>query len=158
MSTLLRPAVLGLAPVLALLAVAACTTREKPVLSRAVIEARAGAKVKPEAKVVCGPLASPISVGFGFAESTLNELAVPALEDAGRQLACHPEAAAVVVGHAEDGHGTDAEQAKLASDRAQAVAADLRRRGVPAARVQVQTAVPEADARHLVILAESRRW
>ena len=154
MNTLLRPFSL-----LILTAVAAgCTTHVKPTLSKAVVEARAGARTKTASPAACGPLTSPVSVGFGFGETTLNELDVPALENASQQLACHKDAVAVVVGGAEEGHGTEAEQATLAASRAQAVLADLRRRGVPAERISVQTKAPEADARHLIVMAEGRRW
>jgi outer membrane protein OmpA-like peptidoglycan-associated protein len=65
----------------------------------------------------------------------------------------------LIVGQA-DGHGTEADQVKLAQARADAVAQDLRARGVAAARLQTraQGSAPAGDAQHLVILAEGRRW
>jgi outer membrane protein OmpA-like peptidoglycan-associated protein len=140
------------------LALAGCVTPgAKPAVSRAVLDARAHRNV--EAAAACAPLASPVSVGFAFAEPGLNELATPALENAGQQLACHPEAAVLVIGQA-DLHGTAAEQQALAQVRAEAVAKALRSRGVAPARIQVQAegTVPAGDARRLVVLAEGRRW
>jgi outer membrane protein OmpA-like peptidoglycan-associated protein len=155
----IRSLALGLAPALiASASLAACATRaEKPVLSQAVVEARAHRNATAEA--ACAPLASPVSVTFAFGEAQLNELAVPALAAAGKLLTCHPEATAVIVGQA-DVHGTDQEQATLARARAQAVAEDLRSRGVGAGRLQTQAQgkPPAGDDNHLVILAEGRRW
>lgn len=138
------------------LAAAGCTTKVKPVLSKAVAEARQHRDV---AVAACPPVASPVSVGFGFGDASLNELAVPALEQAGQILACHPNVAAVVVGQA-DGHGTDQEQQALAAARAQIVIRELANRGAPRARItaQVQGTAPAGDASHLVVLAEGRRW
>jgi outer membrane protein OmpA-like peptidoglycan-associated protein len=149
---------LGLVPALAAAGLAACTTpRVKPTLSQAVVDARAHRNTTAQA--TCGPLASPVSVGFAFAEAQINELAIPALQDAGQQLACHPQVSALIVGQA-DNHGTPQEQAALATARAQAVAQDLQGRGVAVARLQTQAqgAAPAADEGHLVILAEGRRW
>jgi outer membrane protein OmpA-like peptidoglycan-associated protein len=140
------------------LGLAGCVTHaSKPVLSRAVLDARAHRDVDRTA--VCGALTSPVSVGFAFGEPALSELAIPALEGAGQQLACHPEAAVLVVGQA-DGHGTPAEQHQLAQARTEAVAQDLRARGVAAGRIQTQVEgdLPAGDARRLVVLAEGRRW
>ena len=159
--TTLRHLPTRLLPILALAAasgLSGCVThRASPMLSRAVIDARAHRDVDKAA--VCGPLSSPASVGFAFGEGQLNELATPALNEAGQELACHPEAVALVIGQA-DGHGTDAEQRQLAQARAGAVAQDLRARGVAAARIQtqVQGAAPAGDPRRLVVLAEGRRW
>jgi outer membrane protein OmpA-like peptidoglycan-associated protein len=148
--------------VLAALAAAAglggCVThRVNPTLSRAVVDARAHRNVPRTA--ACPALSSPVSVGFAFSESSLNELAAPALRSAGQQLTCYPQVSAVIVGQA-DGHGTDVEQRQLAQARAEAVAQDLRGRGIVAGRLQtqVQGTAPEADAGRLVVLAEGRRW
>lgn len=148
--------------VLAALAAAAglggCTThRIEPTLSRAVVDARAQRDVTHAAP--CPDLSSPVSVGFAFSESSLNELAVPALESVGLQLTCHPQVSALIVGQS-DGHGTDAEQRQLAQARAEAVAQDLRGRGIVAGRLQtqVQGTAPQGDAGRLVVLAEGRRW
>jgi outer membrane protein OmpA-like peptidoglycan-associated protein len=149
---------LGLIPALAAAGLAACTTpRVKPTLSQAVVDARAHRNTTAQA--VCNPLASPLSVGFAFGESQINELAIPALQDAGQQLTCHPQANALIVGQS-DSHGTPQQQAALATARAQAVAQELQGRGVVAARLQTQAegAAPAGDDGHLVILAEGRRW
>ena len=140
------------------LALSGCMTeRSNPAESRAVVEARAHRDAGRDA--ACGPLASPVSIGFAFGEPALSELAKPALETASRQLACHSDAAALVVGQA-DGHGTAAEQHQLAQARAEAVAGDLRARGVAAARLQTQVegSAPAGDDKRLVVLAEGRRW
>jgi outer membrane protein OmpA-like peptidoglycan-associated protein len=140
------------------LALAGCVTHaSRPDVSRAVLDARAHRNV--EKVTACGALASPVAVGFAFAEPALSELATPALEAAGQQLACHPDAAVLVIGQA-DLHGTAAEQHALAQARAEAVAKDLRARGVAAARIQVQAEgnPPADDPRRLVVLAEGRRW
>jgi len=153
------PGAAALALVLGLgLGLGGCVThRSEPVASRAVLEARAHRGAPTPA--TCGALASPVSVGFAFGEPSLNEYAVPALESAGQQLACHPEVGVLVVGQS-DGHGTVADQKTLAQARAEAVAKDLRARGVAAGRIQVQVegAAPAGDARRLVVLAEGRRW
>jgi outer membrane protein OmpA-like peptidoglycan-associated protein len=150
-----------LLPLLALAAasgLAGCVTHSaQPMLSRAVVDARAHRDVDKAA--TCGPLSSPVSVGFAFGENQLNDLAAPALNEASADLACHPEAVALVVGFA-DGHGAEAEQHQLAQVRLDAVVKDLQRRGVAAARIQTQVEgkAPAGDARRLVILAEGRRW
>lgn len=133
------------------------TPRVKPTPSQAVLAARAHRTPPPAA--VCVPLASPLSVGFGFGESTLGDLAGPALQSAAQALSCHPEASAVVVGQA-DAHGTDADRRRLAQARADAVAAHLTAHGVAQARLQTQAegTAPTGDAQHLVVLAEGRRW
>jgi outer membrane protein OmpA-like peptidoglycan-associated protein len=148
------------APAAALLALglAACTTPTvKPTLSEAVADARAHRNATADAG--CAPIAAPVSVGFGFGESQVSELAAPALDSAGQLLTCHPQARAVVVGQA-DGHGTAQEQRALAAARVQAVTQELQRRGVAADRVQTQSegAAPTGDDSRLVILAEGRRW
>jgi outer membrane protein OmpA-like peptidoglycan-associated protein len=135
---------------------AGCTTpRVSPAESRAVAEAR----THRPAAAGCPALASPVSVGFAFGEGVLSELASPALASIASQLACHPDAAVLVVGLA-DGHGTAAEQHELAQTRTMAVAKDLQTRGVAAGRVQTQVegAAPAGDAGRLVVLAEGRRW
>jgi outer membrane protein OmpA-like peptidoglycan-associated protein len=139
------------------LAACAATPTEHPTLSQAVAEARGHRNATAQA--VCGPLASPVSVAFAFGQSKLTELTAPALETAGQQLACHPEASVLVVGQA-DVHGTAEEQAALARARAQVVADDLKRRGAAPARLQTQTQgkAPAGDDSHLVVLAEGRRW
>jgi len=148
-------------PILLLAATAAagCTTKVKPTLSKAVVEARKGQDVANAAAAACGPLTSPVLVTFGFQEGALTDLSMGAVNDAGQQLACHPEAAAVIVAQA-DGHGTDAELKALATRRAQAVSAALTARGVPATRIvtQIQGNPPAGDARHLIVQAEGRRW
>jgi outer membrane protein OmpA-like peptidoglycan-associated protein len=159
--TTLRPLPIRFLPVLALAAaggLAGCVTHTaQPMLSRAVVDARAHRDVDKVA--TCGPLTSPVSVGFAFGENQLNDLAAPALGQAGQDLACHPEAVALVVGQA-DGHGTEAEQHQLAQARVNAVVKDLETRGVAPARIQTQVEgkPPAGDARRLVVLAEGRRW
>jgi len=149
----------ALAPALiAAAGLAACATpTEHPTLSQAVVEARGHRNATAQA--TCGPLASPVSVAFPFGQAKLNELTAPALDSAAQMLACHAQAAAVVVGQA-DVHGTAQEQAALATARAQVVADDLKRRGVAPARLQtqIQGAAPTGDDSRLVILAEGRRW
>jgi outer membrane protein OmpA-like peptidoglycan-associated protein len=154
-----RPILLALLPAAAAAAsLAACTTPHvKPTLSQAVVDARAHKNASAQA--ACTPLISPLSVGFGFGEAQLSDIAAPALDSAGQLLTCHPQAAAIVVG-AADGHGTAQEQTALAAARAQAVAQELQRRGVAAERVktQVEGTAPAGDDNRLVILAEGRRW
>lgn len=152
-----RSSVPGLAAVLLAAGLTACTTpHAKPTLSAAVVDARAHRDIAPE---TCNPLASPLSVAFPFGESQVNELTAPALESAGKLLACHPQAGAIVVGQA-DGHGTAQDQHALANARVQAVVQELQRRGVAAGRLQTQVegAAPTGDDNRLVVLAEGRRW
>lgn len=154
-----RPACLATLVLLAAaVGVCGCTTRVKPTPSKAVLEARAHKNVATEIEL-CGELTSPVSIGFGFGDGELSELAVPAVDQARQALACHPDAAAVIVGQA-DGHGTDQEQAKLAADRAKAVAEALQGRGIDPSRLKTQIlgSAPKGDATHLLILAEGRRW
>jgi outer membrane protein OmpA-like peptidoglycan-associated protein len=136
---------------------AACTATVKPALSEAVVDARAHRNATAE--LGCTAMTSPVSVGFGFGESQVSDLAGPALDSASKLLTCHPQASAVVVGEA-DGHGTAQDQRSLAAARVQAVAQELQRRGVAADRVQTQAegAAPTGDDNRLVILAEGRRW
>jgi len=137
---------------------AGCVTHHvTPTPSRAVAEALAHRNATRTA--TCPALSSPQSVGFPFGDATVVEQATPVLASLGQQLACHPQVGAVIVGQA-DGHGSDAEQRQLAQARAEAVAQDLRRRGVAATRlqVQVQGTAPAGDAAHLIVLAEGRRW
>ena len=144
---------------LAALSLAGCITHSvQPTPSKAILEARAHRAANQQAKA-CPDVASPTSVDFGFNEGALTELDAPALQTIAAALACHPGVSAIVVGQA-DGHGAAAEQTKLAGQRAEAVLADLQRRGVAAARLksQVQGTAPAGDAEHLVILAEGRRW
>lgn len=151
--------ILRLVPPLAALALGGCITHSvRPTPSRAILEARAHHATTHEAKA-CPDLASPAEVEFGFNEGALSDLDTPALAKIAAALACHPGAGAVVVGQA-DGHGTAADRRKLAGDRAQAVVAELQRRGVAAGRVttQVEGKEPAGDAQRLVILAEGRRW
>jgi outer membrane protein OmpA-like peptidoglycan-associated protein len=153
------PALLALAAALGL---SGCIThRVTPTLSRAVIDARAHKDVTDARNAACAPLASPMRIAFAFGEPQLSELATPAVESVGQQLACHPGVAAVVAGRA-DGHGTPQEQLKLAADRANAVAAALKARGVSAGRIsldiQPDAKPPTGDATHLVVMAEGRRW
>lgn len=141
------------------LAASACfSTRVQPQPSKAVIEARARGHAG-QAASACPDLASPVSVGFAFGEGALSDLDAPALGDLAAALACHPGMGALIVGQA-DGHGTPADQAKLAAARAQAVADDLKKRGVAPDRLatQAQGTAPAGDARRQVVLAEGRRW
>ena len=145
--------------VLAPLALAACTTpRAQPTPSKAVLEARARQKTSGPA-AGCPQLSAPMSVGFGFGESTLSDVNAPDLATLATAMTCRPELTATIVGQA-DGHGTTADQAKLAEDRAHAVVEDLEKRDVAGERLktQVQGTAPAADADHLVVMAEGRRW
>lgn len=133
------------------------TARVKPTPSAAVLEAREH-REKP-APVACPAIDAPISVGFGFGEATLSDLATPSVAEAAQLLACHPQASALVVGQA-DAHGTPDEQKALAEGRAEAVVAALRARGVAPARLATQTqgTPPAAEVGRVVVLAEGRRW
>lgn len=133
------------------------TPRVKPTPSAAVLEARQHRDAK--APPPCPALDGPISVGFGFGEAAIGELALPAVVQAAQLMTCHPGISALIVGQA-DVHGTEAEQRKLSEARANAVAAALRERGVAPGRIatQIQGTTPPGDATHLVVLAEGRRW
>lgn len=148
---------LGLALIAGLGLSGCLTQRVKPTPSAAVLEARQHRDSK--APPPCPAIDAPISVGFGFGEAAIGELAAPAVIQAAQLAACHSGASVTILGQA-DMHGTEAEQRKLSQDRANAVAAALRERGVAPGRIatQVQGTAPPADATHLVILAEGRRW
>ncbi|THD74465.1 MAG: hypothetical protein E7812_19300 [Phenylobacterium sp.] len=136
---------------------AACATPvSKPMLSRAVMDARAHRDAAPSA--TCPDLASPFSIGFGFGEATLSDITNPPLETLARGLACHPQTAAIIIGQA-DGHGTTADQKVLAQGRAQAVTDYLQAHSIAPQRLamQVEGKAPAGDPR-LVVMAEGRRW
>ena len=146
-----------LVPLLAVGLSGCMTHKESPTLSLAVIEAREHRNA--DATAACTAIKSPIRVPFGFGESQINELALPALEDAAQLLSCHPHASVTIFAEA-DVHGTPQEQAELAKGRAQAVSDDLLSRGVVPARMQtqIQGEAPAGDDAHLVVVAEGRRW
>lgn len=142
-------------------ALAACTTPHvKPTLSKAVVEARAGAGAKATAcpSSDLGAV-SPVEVGFGFDEATIPEVAHKRLAAAARWLACNPRVEVVVAATA-DRHGDAAHQSDLASRRARAVVDDLRNQG--AMEAVIRTLAPGAPdpvtAPHLVINAKGRGW
>lgn len=135
------------------------TPTVNPTVSRAVLDARAHKDV--DQARTCAALTSPASIGFGFGERRLSDLATPELQSVAAELACHPDATAVVVG-AADAHGTAAEQQALARARSQAVVEWLEKHGIAASRLRSQVLgkgkAPAGDETHLVIMAEGRRW
>ena len=156
-----RPPIAAFLPlVAAAAALAGCMTpHAKPVESQAVKDALAHKDIAPAA--TCPDLASPFSVGFPFQDSTLKDVPPEVLDALTRGLACHAGLQVEIAGGA-DAHGTAEEQAKLAGDRAQAVAGYLTAHGVAASRVQIlpppPAKPPAGDAQHLVVMAEGRRW
>lgn len=159
----LRPRLLALVPALAATAtLAGClTSHSTPAESRAVIDALNHKDVKAAQAAACPDLTSPQSVGFGFDDASLKDVAMESLNATSAALNCHPQLQAIVVG-AADGHGTAAEQRTLAQNRAQAVADYLHAHGIAPARVQTEVLTqdkpPAGDAQHLIVLAEGRRW
>jgi outer membrane protein OmpA-like peptidoglycan-associated protein len=151
-------ALLAAAPLACICALAACTTpHSQPTPSKAVAEARAHKDVTPEA--TCPALEPTASIGFPFENATIPDTAMPALEQATRMLACHPQVRAVVVGEA-DSHGTDAEQKKLSQSRIDAVISYLTTHGIAATRLtqQLEGKAPTPGDQQVVIMAEGRRW
>jgi outer membrane protein OmpA-like peptidoglycan-associated protein len=135
-----------------------CASRRvEPTVSRAVLDARAHRDVARAA--ACTDLASPASVGFGFAEAKLADLATPDLQAIVTALACHPAARAVIIG-AADAHGGESEQRALAAKRAAAVSDYLQAHGIAADRLSVQAKgpAPPGGPDLLVVMAEGRRW
>jgi outer membrane protein OmpA-like peptidoglycan-associated protein len=136
------------------------TPHVQPTLSKAVVQARAGAGAKPAA-CPSSDLAtiSPVEIAFGFDEATLPEVGHDRLAVAARWLACNRQVQ-VVIAPAADRHGDAAHQADLASRRAQAVEVDLRSQGAKDAVIQTLAAgAPDpVSAPHLVINARGRGW
>lgn len=159
MTHLLRRAFPALVLALGAGALGGCLTHTvHPSVSQAVLDARAHKDVEQSRS--CAALTSPTSVGFGFGEPRLSDLAIPELQSVAAELACHPQATAVVVG-AADAHGSAAEQQALAQARSQAVVEWLENHGIAAGRLTSQVQgkkPPTGDETHLVILAEGRRW
>jgi outer membrane protein OmpA-like peptidoglycan-associated protein len=153
----LRPA-LFLSLLAAAGALGGCLTqRASPSVSQAVLDARAHRDVAKAS--ACASLTSPQSIGFGFGEGTLSDLAAPDLEAVRAMLACHPAARALIVGQA-DQHGTADERRTLARARAAAVSGWLQAHGIAAGRLasQAEGKTPAGDDQRLVIMAEGRRW
>jgi outer membrane protein OmpA-like peptidoglycan-associated protein len=135
------------------------TPRAKPTPSAAVEQARARVGVKADACAV-GDLASvsPISVGFGFQETTLDEAAQRNVAKAAAWLKCNPGVEAVILPSA-DAHGTADKQRDLAAARAKVVVDQLRALGAQSVvRTLAADAPDPVTAPHLVILAQGRGW
>jgi len=140
--------------------ISACVTpRAKPVPSAAVQEARARVGVKANPCAV-GDLASvsPVTVGFGFQETTLDETAQRNLAKAADWLKCNAGVEVAILPGA-DAHGTAAKQRDLAAARAKVVVDQLRTLGVQSVVRTVAADAPDpVTAPHLVILAQGRGW
>jgi outer membrane protein OmpA-like peptidoglycan-associated protein len=147
------PAVLAAAASLA----GCATPHSQPVLSHAVMDARAHLDASRTA--ACPAPASPTSIGFGFGEASLGDTANTPLERLATTLTCRPQVSALIVGEA-DGHGTAEDQKKLAQSRAQAVSDYLSAHGVAARRLamQVEGKAPPAGEARMIVMAEGRRW
>lgn len=142
-------------------ALAACTTPvAKPVLSQAVIDARAHRDVPQEGACPETPLdsVSPLFVGFPFSEYKMDATLSQPVSEPARWIACHT-ATPIAIKPDADSHGTDAEQDALAQRRAEAVRNYLIAHGVAAQRIRVlrrNEAAPGGQV--FVINAEGRRW
>jgi len=135
------------------------TPPAKPAPSAAVQEARARVGVKPAA-CTGGDLASvsPIMVGFGFGQATLDEPAQRQVAKAAGWLKCNTSVEAVILPGA-DSHGTQAQQRDLAAARAKAVVDQLRALGAQSVVRIVAAGAPDpVTAPHLVIQAQGRGW
>jgi len=136
------------------------TPHVQPTLSKAVVQARAGAGAK-SAACPSSDLStiSPVEVAFGFDEATIPQAGHSRLAAAARWLACNP-AVQVVIAPSADRHGDAAHQSDLASRRAQAVVGELRSQGATTAVIQTLAAgAPDpVSAPHLVINAKGRGW
>jgi outer membrane protein OmpA-like peptidoglycan-associated protein len=135
------------------------TPRAKPAPSVAVQEARARVGAKVDACAV-GDLASvsPVTVGFGFGETTLDETAQRHLAKAAAWLKCNTGVEVTILPSA-DAHGTPAKQRDLAAGRAKAVLDQLRTLGAQSVVHTLAADAPDpVTAPHLVIRAEGRGW
>jgi len=136
------------------------THRVQPVLSKAVVEARASAGAKASA-CTAGDLASlsPMDVGFAFDDAAITEAAQSRLAAAARWLSCNPKTEVVILPSA-DSHGDAAHLQDLAQRRAQAVQDRLRALGATGAVIHVlgRGAADPVTAPHLVINAIGRGW
>ena len=135
------------------------TPRVKAPPSAAVQEARARAGVKADACAV-GDLASisPVTVGFGFGETALDETAQRKVANAAAWLKCHAGIEVAILPGA-DAHGTAAKQRGLAAARAKAVVDRLRMLGAQSVVHTLAADAPDPlTAPHLVIRAEGRGW
>lgn len=135
------------------------TPQAKPAPSAAVKEARARVGVKaPDCAV--GDLASvsPITIGFGFGATTLDEPAQRQVAKAASWLKCHAGVEASILPGA-DAHGTQAQQRDLAATRAKAVLDQLRTLGAQSVVHTVAAGAPDpVTPPHLVINAQGRGW
>lgn len=136
------------------------TPAVKPVISQAVIQARAGANAKAAAcPTETVETLSPVIVAFGFDDAAVPEVGAARLATTARWLACNPGVEVVIAPDA-DNHGPAAKLNDLAQRRAQAVAERLRSLGATAAtlRLLVRGAPDPVTAPHLVIKAQGRGW
>jgi peptidoglycan-associated lipoprotein len=157
-----RPAISALAvSLICAAALSGCLTPHvKPVLSQAVIQARAGASAKPAACPSSDlSTISPVEVAFGFDEATVPEAGHRLLEAAARWLVCNPHVEVVIQPDA-DNHGDAAHLADLAQRRGQAVMDELRTLGAKDAvmRLLPRGGADPVSAPHLVISAKGRGW
>ena len=136
------------------------TPHVQPTLSKAVVQARAGAQAQADA-CPAGDLASvsPADMDFGFDDATITEVGQKRLTLAARWLACHPGVAVVIKPDA-DHHGAVAHLNDLAQRRAQAVQAQLRALGATAAVIHIlpRNGPDPLTAPHLVVNAVGRGW
>lgn len=157
-----RPALFPLlaASLACAVALSGCLTpRAKPAPSPAVQEARARIGAKANACAV-GDLASvsPVIVGFGFAETTLDEAGLRKVGKAADWLKCNPNVPVTIL-PASDSHGSTAERQALAASRAKAVVDQLRVLGAqPVIHAVAEGAPDPQSVPHLVIRAEGRGW
>ena len=136
------------------------TPHVKPVMSKAVVEARARAGAKPAA-CVASPLVSvsPVDVGFGFDDATITEVGQRRLAVVARWLTCNP-GVPVTISPDADNHGDEAHLKDLARRRAEAVQAQLRALGATAAVIHIlpRGGPDPVTGPHLVVNAQGRGW
>lgn len=156
----LRRHLTGLLALAAAALLSGCATPHlKPKISQAVLDARAHRNAPAAPACPTAPLAevSPVLAGFPFDEATLADWLRQSLEPSARWLACH--STLTVIKPDADGHGTAAEQDRLAAARGAAVRDYLAAQGVPAGRIRVLArGQAEPAGEHFLIRAEGRRW
>jgi outer membrane protein OmpA-like peptidoglycan-associated protein len=145
----------------AALSLAGCLTpHARPHTSQAVLDARAHRDEALAAACPGTPLsvASPLRVTFAFNAADLDGPSAEPLAQAARWLACHGQTPLAIQPDG-DGHGSDADQDRLARQRAEVVSNYMAGHGVAADRIRVLARGADAPGGEVFLIrADGRRW